>query len=99
MTAVTYDVGLRPSEVVMLRPSALELPRRGWGRIHVVEAHISLDEPGEPKTGPRTVPIPPVLVSMLAEWLAEGRYAGDAALANAPIEAALVAEVDRGVRR
>ena len=32
---------------------------------------ISFDEPGEPKTGPRSVPIPPVLVAMLREWVEE----------------------------
>lgn len=34
----------------------------------MTEADISFDEPGEPKTGPRSVPIPPVLVAMLREW-------------------------------
>lgn len=62
MTAVAYYAGLRPSEVVMLRPRALVLPTDGWGRINVVEADISFDQPGEPKTGPRTVPIPPMLL-------------------------------------
>jgi len=38
MTAVVYYAGLRPSEVVMLRPRALALPASGWGRIDVVEA-------------------------------------------------------------
>ncbi|MGK2928207.1 MAG: hypothetical protein ACSLFO_01365 [Acidimicrobiales bacterium] len=51
MTAVAYYAGLRPSEVVMLRPSALRLPADGWGRIEVTEAHISFDESGDPKTG------------------------------------------------
>jgi integrase len=58
MTGVAYYAGMRPSEVVMLRVGALELPPEGWGRIHVVEADISFDQPGEPKTGPRVVPIP-----------------------------------------
>ena len=71
MTGVAYYAGMRPSEVVMLRVGALELPPDGWGRIHVVEADISFDEPGEPKTGPRVVPIPAVLVTMLRKWLAE----------------------------
>ncbi len=71
MTAVAYYAGLRPSEVVMLRVGALDLPSEGWGRLHVVEADISFDEPGEPKTGPRTVPIPPVLVEMLLKWVAD----------------------------
>ena len=46
MTGVAYYAGMRPSEVVMLRVGALELPSEGWGRIHVVEADISFDEPG-----------------------------------------------------
>lgn len=69
MTAVVYYGGLRPSEVAMLRPRALELSEQGWGRIDVVEADISYDEPGDPKTGPRSVPIPPVLVEMLRNWV------------------------------
>lgn len=74
MTAVAYYAGLRPSETVMLRPRALELPGEGWGRIHVTEADISFDESGEPKTGPRTVPIPPVLVSILRAWIDENGF-------------------------
>jgi integrase len=69
MTAVAYYAGLRPSEVVMLRVRALTLPRTGWGRIDVTEADISFDQPGEPKTGPRHVPIPPTLVAMLRTWI------------------------------
>ena len=63
----------------MLRLRALELPADGWGRINVTEADISFDEPGEPKTGPRTVPIPPVLVAILREWIEEKGFdsAGD----------------------
>ena len=68
MTAILYFAGLRPSEVVMLRPRALHLPGEGWGAIDVVEADIDWDEPGEPKTGNRTVPIPPELVSLLRSW-------------------------------
>ena len=67
MTAVAYYAGLRPSEVVMLRARALVLPSTGWGRIDVVEADIDWDEPGEPKTGERTVPIPPRLVAILRD--------------------------------
>jgi hypothetical protein len=44
MTAVAYYAGLRPSEVVMLRARALELPTSGRGRIEVVEADIFFDE-------------------------------------------------------
>lgn len=69
MTAVAYYAGLRPSEVVMLRVSSLTLPRKGWGRIDVTQADISFDEPGEPKTGPRRVPIPPMLVDVLRAWV------------------------------
>ena len=78
MTAVAYYAGLRPSEVVMLRRHSLMLPPSGWGRIDVTEADISNDEPGEPKTGPRSVPIPPVLVNILQLWVDEHRFEGDA---------------------
>ena len=74
MTAVAYYAGLRPSEVVMLRVRSTELPAEGWGRLEVTEADISFDEPGEPKTGPRSVPIPPVLVAMLREWVQENDF-------------------------
>jgi integrase len=80
MTAVVYYAGLRPSEVVMLRPRALVLPEHGWGRIDVVEADISFDEPGEPKTGARSVPIPPVRVAMLKAWVEEKEMGSDALL-------------------
>src|SRR5690606_13715259 len=69
MTAVAYFAGLRPSEVVMLRPSHLELPDAGWGTIHVREADVAFDVPGEPRTGARSVPIPPQLVAILRDWL------------------------------
>ena len=69
MTAVSYYAGLRPSEVVTLRHRSLDLPQRGWGEIDVTEADIGVDEPREPKTGPRSVPIPPVLVDMLRAWV------------------------------
>ena len=69
MTAVAYYAGLRPSEVVMLRVRSVHLPTEGWGRIDVTEADISFDEPGEPKTGPRRVPIPSVLVDILRRWI------------------------------
>lgn len=50
---------------------SLTLPEKGWGRIDVTEADISWDEPGEPKTGPRRVPIPPVLVDTLRQWVGD----------------------------
>lgn len=73
MTAVVYYAGLRPSEVVMLRPSCLTLPLgpNQWGRIEVREADVDNDTPGDPKTGRRSVPIPPVLVADLRHWLTE----------------------------
>jgi integrase len=77
MTAVAYYGGLRPSEVVMLRAQALHLPSKGWGRIDVIEADVAFDEPGEPKTGPRSVPIPRVLVELLQEWIDERDMSGD----------------------
>ena len=55
----------------MLRVRSLTLPPEGWGRIDVTEADIHWDEPGEPKTGPRSVPIPPVLVDVLRRWISE----------------------------
>jgi len=77
MTAVAYYAGLRPSEVVMLRAKALHLPVKGWGRIDVTEADIAFDEPGEPKTGPRSVPIPRELVDLLRAWVEDHGFAGD----------------------
>lgn len=76
MTAVAYYAGLRPSEVVMLRAHCLRLPDRGWGKVDVLEADIDFDEPGEPKTGPRSVPIPPVLVAMLRQWIEDRGMSG-----------------------
>ena len=80
MTAVAYYGGLRPSEVVMLRAEALYLPPKGWGRIDITEADISFDEPGEPKTGPRSVPIPRPLVDLLDAWIIEGGYRNETLL-------------------
>jgi integrase len=77
MTAVVYYAGLRPSEVVMLRPRALHLPATGWGTIAVTEADVAWDEPGDPKTGNRTVPIPPRLVALLHSWIDEHALADD----------------------
>ena len=79
MTAIVYYAGLRPSEVVMLRPRCLTLPDTGgeWGRIEVREADIGNDTPGDPKTGHRSVPIPPVLVAELHRWLADHPCAPD----------------------
>jgi integrase len=77
MTAIAYYAGLRPSEVVMLRPRALHLSATGWGSIDVVEADIDWDEPGEPKTADRTVPIPPRLVELLRSWIDQHAFGND----------------------
>jgi integrase len=77
MTAVAYYAGLRPSEVVMLRAKSLHLPAEGWGRIDVAEADVAFDQPGEPKTGPRSVPIAPKLVELLRAWVDGHGFAGD----------------------
>ena len=61
----------------MLRAKAVELPKAGWGRIHVTEADVAFDEPGEPKTGPRSVPIPSQLVDILRPWIDELGFVGD----------------------
>jgi integrase len=58
----------------MLRGRTLSLPETGWGRIEVTEADVDYDQPGEPKTGPRSVPIPRVLVVILREWLEENEF-------------------------
>lgn len=77
MTSVLYYAGLRPSEVVMLRPRHLDLGPDGWGTIRVEEADISFDESGEPKTGKRSVPIPPTLVTLLSRWIREHGFQPD----------------------
>lgn len=77
MTSVLAYAGLRPSEVVMLRPHALALPEAGWGAIEVTEADIDFDVSGDPKTGHRRVPIPPDLVALLRGWLLVGSFDRD----------------------
>jgi len=59
----------------MLRPRALSLPPTGWGTIAVTEADNGWDEPGDPKTGNRTTPMPPRLVDLLRSWIAEHEVA------------------------
>lgn len=80
MTSVAYYAGLRPSEIIMLRVGSLTLPEKGWGRIDVTEADIDCDEPGEPKTGPRSVPIPRVLVDLLQRWVDDNELVAPEAL-------------------
>jgi integrase len=61
----------------MLRPRALSLPATGWGTIAVTEADNGWDEPGDPKTGNRTTPMPPRLVDLLRTWINEHEVAAD----------------------
>jgi integrase len=61
----------------MLRPRALHLPPAGWWTIAVTEADIDWDEPGDPKTGNRTTPIPSRLVDMLRMWIQERELGPD----------------------
>lgn len=75
MTSVVFYAGLRPSEVAMLRPRALTLPESGWGSIAVTESDIGWDEPGDPKTGSRTTPVPPRLVELLSSWIEKHKIA------------------------
>ena len=77
MTSVMAYGGLRPSEVVMLRPRGLVLPASGWGAIEVTEADIGIDVAGDPKTGSRTVPIPANLVDVLRTWITAGGFEAD----------------------
>ena len=44
--------------------------------VDVDEADVDWDEPGEPKTGPRSVPIPPELVATLRTWIADHELSG-----------------------
>ena len=69
MTAIVYYAGLGHQRSSCSGPALSTLPESGWGRLEVTEADVSFDEPGEPKTGPRSVPVPPVLVSMLRTWV------------------------------
>lgn len=43
----------------------------------MTEADVDFDESGEPKTGPRSVPIPHQLVGLLTAWLDEHTFAAD----------------------
>lgn len=43
----------------------------------MTEADVDFDEPGEPKTGPRSIPIPGVLVEMLRVWTQERTLSGN----------------------
>lgn len=61
----------------MLRPRALTLPSKCWGTIAVTEADNGWDEPGDPKTGSRTTPMPPQLVDLLRSWIDDREVGAD----------------------
>ena len=74
-----YYMGLRPSEARALSVSNLTLPKKGWGRARIREAvqdagsrwTAESELIGKPKTGLRDVPIPPVLVQILRDWIGD----------------------------
>jgi Phage integrase family len=75
-STITTSTYTTPRDTI-LRPRALHLPANGWGAIAVTEADIDWDEPGDPKTGNRTTPIPPRLVELLRSWIEEHAPADD----------------------
>lgn len=74
-----FYAGLRPSEAVALRVENCELPEKGWGLASIHEARTSStsrwtregEAIGETKTAPRDVPIPPVLVTQIRNFVGE----------------------------
>ena len=80
LSAVCGYAGLRPGEAVVLEVEDLLLPDSGWGSIRVSRAWSGVDggkwnSDSEDIAGPktqrsrRTVPIPPVLVAILTDWM------------------------------
>jgi integrase len=80
LSAVCGFAGLRPGEAVVLEVEDLHLPAAGWGSIRVTRAwsgvdgdrwNTDLEAIAGPKTrrSRRTVPIPPVLVLILMNWM------------------------------
>ena len=63
----------RATKMFWINCNEIVAAKVSWGRVDVTEADISFDEPGEPKTAPRSVPIPPVLVTILQEWIDTNR--------------------------
>lgn len=74
-----FYAGLRPSEAVALRIENCELPEDGWGLASINLARTSStsrwtkagEEIGETKTAPRNVPIPPILVAQIRNFVGE----------------------------
>jgi integrase len=80
MSAICGFAGLRPGEVVALEVEDLYLPLSSWGTIRITKAwsgvdggkwNSALETIADPKTqrSRRTVPIPPLLVEIVREWL------------------------------
>jgi integrase len=87
LSAVCGFAGLRPGEAVVLEVEDLLLPDTGWGSIRVSRAWSGVDgtkwsSSAEVIAGPktrrsrRTVPIPPILVAILAEWMKRSNIDG-----------------------
>jgi integrase len=92
--ATLYYAGLRPAEAQALRVQDCELPADGWGHLTLAqsrpEANRRWSDSGDSHeqrglkhraaTGTRRIPIPPVLVTILREHLAEFGTAPDGRL-------------------
>jgi len=74
-----YYMGLRPSEARALTIENLTLPKQGWGKARVRETiqdagsrwTAESEMVGLPKTGARDVPVPPLLVQILRDWIGD----------------------------
>jgi len=81
LSAVSGYAGLRPGEAVALQAEDLVLPDIGWGQISVRRSWNGVgrawgsesEDVARPKTrrSLRDVPIPPVLVAYLREWIVQ----------------------------
>jgi integrase len=92
--ACLYYAGLRPAEAQALRVQDCELPREGWGHLNLAQSrpeanrrwsdtedsHEKRALKHRARTGTRRVPIPPTLVALLREHLAEFGTAPDGRL-------------------
>lgn len=76
LSQISWFLGTRPSEAIVLRAEDLTLPTKGWGNALIHRAADGDGGVGHTKTGvDRNVPIPPELLSILRHWL-EGRTEG-----------------------
>jgi integrase len=79
LLSCVYYMGLRPSEARALRIEHCDLPKKGWGKARIREAiqdagsrwTADSEMVGTPKTGSRDVPIPPLLVDIIREWIGD----------------------------